>query len=150
MAERLTGTQRAAARLALGVLRQIVIRAGDRRRRRRVAWGSERYHDGLLASSAAMLHDVLWCSTGRIVYVGSPPTRIEAARLALYLRALLRADAVSLGREWPVPSGRRCRNVMHRHDEHGRCAMAACRCWDVTRRITPLWELAPAHGGDCG
>lgn len=61
--------------------------------------------------------------------------RVLRARLALLLRALIRADAGDFGRTWCVPCG-----------EHN---PAGCECWDEgrdlgprSRRITPLWTLA--------
>jgi hypothetical protein len=58
--------------------------------------------------------------------------RLLRARLALVLRAMLRADKGDFGpTEW-----------------HGcNCSCDGDRGGWLPRRITPLWELAPAHGG---
>ena len=79
------------------------------------------------------------------------PARVLRARLALYLRALLRADAGNFGPQTRRPRPRAfCRSVEHnRYDDALglRCRSAACDCWVFTRRIRPLWESAPAHRG---
>lgn len=101
----------------------------------------------MVDKSAITLPYLLRVKVAPELYTGDE--RILRARLALYLRALLRAGANDLGARTRVPIPRRvCRSVEHnRHDdpEGLRCRSAACDCWTFTRRIRPLWESAPAH-----
>lgn len=113
----LTGTQRAAMRLALGLARRDVLDGPG--------WSP-------WASDLAAMLEVLarggidvpaWDGVGK---------RRWRARLALYLRARLRAERGDYGpTEW-----------------HGRsCFCDGERDGWMPRRIVPLWELAGATGG---
>jgi hypothetical protein len=73
--------------------------------------------------------------------------RLLRARLALFLRAVLRADRGDVGRRRYEPTGRTCRRVDHASLD-GRCRVPSCGCYTWHRRITPLWERAAAHGGE--
>jgi len=103
----------------------------------------------MVDKSAITLPYLLRVKVAPELYVGD--ARILRARLALYLRALLRADAGNFGPRTRRPRPRvLCRSVEHtRHDDPLglRCRSAACDCWTFTRRIRPLWESAPAHRG---
>jgi hypothetical protein len=72
------------------------------------------------------------CCGGGPVSSAESARRLLRARLALVLRAMLRADKGDFGpTEW-----------------HGcNCSCDGDRGGWLPRRITPLWELAPAHGG---
>ena len=115
----MTRRDRAAMRLALEVLR-------------RGGWTCIRdvrlvlVHGDAARELAAHVPAAQWSPGDRIA-------RLLRARLALYLRALLRADAGDYGRAWCSLCGPRCPGV--------------CECWDMgrrlgprTRRYTPLWE----------
>ena len=71
--------------------------------------------------------------------------RLLNARIALLLRAMLRADRGDFG---PWRCGE-CGGECERRDDHcyrigeGELAIPMT----PTRRIRPIWEIAPAHGG---
>jgi hypothetical protein len=71
-------------------------------------------------------------------------SRLLRARLALLLRALLRADAGDYG---PSPVCARCGSPFVSPYVGKAWCYGACRRAFVptTRRITPLWERAPSH-----
>lgn len=68
--------------------------------------------------------------------------RLIRARLALYLRALLRAERGEFGPWSRQATGLFCSRVNHHVDIHGRCRVPSCGCYNEHRRITPLWQLA--------
>jgi hypothetical protein len=82
------------------------------------------------------------------------PPRILRARLALYIRALLRADKGDFGPDWfwcpACGGGGGCSSyngspwICNGPTRGGMCRTPGF----LTRRITPLWELAPAHGSE--
>src|SRR5690606_1233742 len=77
------------------------------------------------------------CAAGR---EGQRPRPVRA-RLALLIRARLRADRGDCGRTRHEATGKRCQRVDHAWDERARCRYA-CGCWRTSRRITPLWQRA--------
>ncbi len=71
-------------------------------------------------------------------------SRLIRARLALYIRAMLRADAGNFGpeRPWCVEHG----DVDFGQRPGRRCPSMWCEAVTLpSRRITPLWERAKSH-----
>lgn len=91
-------------------------------------WTAVSHHEawGMVYKSAGALPRPLRVVVAEELYVGD--ARLIRARLALYLRALMRADAGDCG-PW---------RVTYSPDYWRRT---------VERRIRPLWESAPAHRG---
>lgn len=133
----MTGTERASLRLALGVLR-------DRRRD----------DESALACARAALRAAFLGAISRPLdeaWTGSPwcapvPCRVLIARLALYLRAVLRAERGDCG-PW------RCRGCGETVTDHA----LLTRCYAVTddgratlvpvmREIRPLWQAPGVRG----
>jgi hypothetical protein len=141
----LTGTQRAAVRLALACLRHYPRpdEAGDAIEDACDAlclpmWAPP---DGLRDTSRAALDARMRCEIER-------PLRLVRARLALYLRALLRVDAGDCGPLW------HCRCTARGATGQPKGIRATRRCsWceatspDGAARITPLWERAGGGRG---
>jgi hypothetical protein len=135
----LTRRERAAMQLALAIIRESVTEYGP----------GYRWIDGYVCAVVSSadhtlrlgqflpLNDALFGSC-----CGTAP-RLVRARLALYLRARLRADAGDCGRTTPIPLPAKCRHWMHEQDSDGRCGYLRCGCWTWTHRITPLWQSAP-------
>lgn len=113
MTDRLTRTERAACELALGVLRRDVAGWPDR-----------------VPSHGDLKRYVETLALGGVYLEAEPPhydgtpRLLFRARLALYLRALLRADRGDCG---PWRAGR--------YDTRQ-------RAYDITRRMRPLWQVA--------
>ena len=103
-------------------------------------WKTVSYSEawGMVDKSAGALPWLLCVVVVAELYVGD--VRILRARLALYLRALLREDANDCGAVSLVPRDL-CSCVSQRRFR------ILCDCWTFTRRIRPLWESAPAHRG---
>jgi len=135
-----TGTQVAALRLALGVLRWRITAGHDNKyiakhdfsEAWRVAAGPGR------SSAFGWFDPREWWSDDEI------PWRILRARLALTIRALLRAERGDFGAVQCNECG----------DRFASDAWAFCQCRDWLRRewgdgvpFRPLWTLARAHGG---
>lgn len=75
----------------------------------------------------------------------SGPIRLIRARLALYLRARLRADRGDCGRAWCPGCERRV--PLHHVSARHCLTVHGGRRTRLSRRITPLWQLAPEHDG---
>lgn len=162
----LTGTSRAALRLALGVLRGAP------------GWGEWAALNvrPILVTHWQPLHDAV----ARAYHLHGTPPRLLRARLALYIRAVLRADAGDEGRWWVSYEAGEDGRVLRfftgyvsgsMRDEtwttlrrHGSFAEAAEhdthryrhgfvgtglveRVTHVARLARPLWTQAPPHGG---
>lgn len=144
----MTGTERAALRLALGVLRRTRGIAGAPwavNEATGVLWTGA----GVLALGRLASRSLTLCYTGARDSRTTTSDRLVRARLALYLRAVLRAEAGDCG---PV----RCERCAGIGDgTHGRGDLCGW-CWQQCRepigrygwrRIRPLWERARAHEG---
>jgi len=103
----------------------------------------------VLANHVGDAFDDLWDAAQSADDVGTP-RRLLRARLALYLRAVLRADAGDLG---PLRSVRLRECAAHEADRKAGnnigCYLYnhACGCHSCySRRVTALWLLAPTTG----
>jgi hypothetical protein len=97
------------------------------------------------AYSVTTVSDGLPFVAGYVARGSGAPWRLLRARLALYLRAVLRADRGDFG-EWRCDEcGVQCyedSRYCYREGDGSRALPM-----EPTRRITPLWELAPEHTG---
>jgi hypothetical protein len=144
MADRmLSRRDRAACALALECLRQM--RADlSRNPAVGVALGSAHVALDAPAVSGRSVENI---STALAVSVYRMPARLLRARLALYLRALLRADVGDLGPLWCNTCGWLGAGTYMAGDRCGSCRRYAHGPIGEygPRRITPLWERAKAH-----
>lgn len=156
MTARLTRTERAAAELALGVLRRSCVESAPRDEH-----GRERTFGAREAAVRVAVvrdaRDVLMVARGSARWIAwDARAACEAghaadsvrARLALYLRALLRADRGDFGRGGMVCYA--CGSL--RDNTHCACCATrrgerVCSCWGKWRwvdvlPIRPLWQIA--------
>lgn len=141
---KLTRRERAAMELALAVLRHsalITTRTTD--------GGAEQLSQCAIREAGIALAVGFSGLTRPIVDTEAEWGRLVRARLALYLRARLRAEGreeVGFGRWACVDCG--SDDLRHPWIEDGpRCRSCGGNVIDYTCRVTPLWELAPSHGG---
>lgn len=132
---RLSRRDRAAMVMSLAVLRSVPRTARGEVMLEGAAVVLREAHGALTFGHSALLPRSVWLVTRE----GAPP-RLLRARLALALRAMLRADAGDCG---PV----RCPSCGARgHVALGQCFAGAHAIVRVGKRIAPLWQQAPRTG----
>lgn len=139
---RLTRRERAALSLALEVLRRGVADHGSGYRWIR---GAAAFHVG--SAYNALIYGRDDDGEDPVPHPGEHvDSRLLRARLALYLRARLRADRGDCGRAWCPVCGRRV--PLHHVSARYCLTVHGGRRTRLSRRITPLWQQAPAHEED--
>lgn len=142
MADRLTRRERAAMRLALEVLRFDVRYRGSPR----CALEAETdVHEAVAALRFGGVDEGVSAAV-RTVNCDALTAALVRARLALYLRARLRADRGDFGRWWVVDAPGEDEPLMYAR--HGDAEITAGLTGGTVHRAVPLWEQAPAHEED--